>query len=1131
MLIRRLVAVVLFIGVSNAPQADTLTFVAQWDPAIGATNWSWFSANNWWASDTAGNLVPAGRVPTASETALVTGFVDAGASGVRVQTLTLTNNATVANGTFAVERLELLSGSALRDAHLNVLTFLLVGGTNCTLKGTVLNLLAIGTGVFRAVAPATAATIYLDSGSLLWNGGWLSLTDGSQLETLNSPQSSLVIAPSAVLACTNKVRIRGSAANPLAIDNSGLIRADGGTLTFENAIVWESSAFLGEFRAATTDAEVLFSSPMQVPTNVTSLFTGPGISRFAVGAIVDGEAQVGSVDSTGLSFSPGNLVTDDSVTGNGELHVLGTPIAASVLTWNNGTFSVPEVDIDSGGELDLAGGSGTTRRLSGCLIKNQGLCALLSPDLALVNGASIYNESGATFEVRADGIFSGTPMPGGGEFDNAGTFRKSTPGVTSFGEISSPQGPDFNNSGLVDLQNGNLHLCGGTNSGEYRVGSSAALWFWGGTNVLSDGCAFTGSGPVRGAEGVAPVQWQVTGGITAEDFELGTNATLIGSGRASSGLINIGRLVATENAILTNANLLIQDLEIKDQVSIAGSAALVSSTLTLSATNCTLASSTLSLAATTTAQLRGAGTGNAPSLSLREAASLEIFGQLGLSDGALISVAGVPQSQVIIRPGGTLSSTNFAVLRGSPESHLLINNCGIIRVDGGTLRFEDAIDWDSSAGLAQFQAADSFASAVFAGPFKVPAWVLCIFTGPGTNRLAASGIIDGIAQVGLQGSTTVLPGNLEVNDTLDGIGKLRILPGTGATGGLLWNSGSLELASIDIDPGGRMLVAGGSSNIHQLAACTINNSGVLVWPGQQLIAGAGAVLNILPGGTLDLQDNATLAFSGSAPFLSIRNHLGTFIKSGGSGSSVLAADFANSGQFDIRTGTLGIQGTLAQFQGSTTVANGAALSVPTFAVFGGSVSGAGLIDAAVDNSGIFAPGAPFGVLTIAGGKPFHQGSTGLLQIDLGGRTPGQQNQLAVGGPAELDGGLDVQFANGFQPQTGQSFSVLTSASLTGNFSSITGSTPPGTVWVPRYNSTNVIIALAYETKVANVSVSGGVVNFSFSTTPGFTYVVQVAESLNPAVWSTFQTFSGDGLPKKITDQTERPQRFYRVEVQ
>jgi hypothetical protein len=1131
MLIRRLVAVVVFICIVYSLPADTLIFVAQWDVTIGATNLSWFSANNWWISDSSGNLVPAGKTPGASETAFVTGYVDAGASGLRVQTLTLTNNATVANGTFAVEHLEMLSLSRLQDARFNVLTSLSVGGTNCTLERTTLNLLAIASGAFRPVPPATAATLFLDSGSVLWNAGRLSFADSSQLTTLGPPQNMLVIAPGAVLASTNNTRIRGSAANPLAIDNSGLIRADGGTLTFEDAIAWQSSANLGEFRASTADAQLLFENPMQVPANVTSLFTGPGTSRFLAGAVVDGEAQVGAVDNSSLFFMAGNLVTDDSVTGTGEMHVLGIPPAGSVLTWNNGTFSVPEVDIDSGGELDLSGGSGTTRRLSRCLIKNQGLCALLSPGLALVDGASIYNASGAIFDVRADGAFSGTPMPGGGEFDNAGTFRKSTPGVTTFGEIGAPLGPDFNNIGVVDLQSGGLHLCGGTSSGEYRVGSGAELWFWGGLHVLNDGCALTGSGPVRVAQGVATVQWQVTGAVTAEDLEVGTNATLIGSGRASPGLINVGRLVATENSILTNGNFLIQDLQIKDRVSVAGSAALVSKALTLSATNCALTSSTLSLAAGATGQMRGDGTDNAPSLSLREAATLEILGQLALSDGALISVAGLPQNLVVIRPGGTLSSTNFAVLRGSPESHLVVNNCGVIRVDSETFRFEDAIDWDSSAGPAQFQAADPSASAVFAGPFRVPAWVIWIFTGPGTNRFVASGIIDGFAQVGLQSSTAVLPGNLEVNDTLGGIGKLRVLASAGATGGLVWNNGSLEVASIDIDPGGRMLVAGSSSNRHELAACAINNAGLLIWPGQQLVAGAGAILNIQPGGTLDLQNDATLAFSGSAPLLSIRNHLGTFIKSGGSGSSTLAVDFANSGQFDIRTGTLGIQGTLAQFQGSTTLANGATLSAPTFAVLGGSVSGAGLIDAAVDNSGVFAPGAPMGVLTIAGGKPFHQESTGLLQLVLAGSAAGQQNQLAVGGAAQLDGTLDVQLANGFQPQTVQSYCVLTSTSLTGAFSSITGSTPSGTVWVPRYSSTNVIIALANETKVANVSVSEGVVSFSFSTTPGFTYVVQVAESLNPPDWRTFQTFSGDGLPKTNTDQAGRPQRFYRVQVQ
>jgi hypothetical protein len=76
--------------------ADTLTFVAQ--PAATGGDDNWFNAVNWFLTDGSGLLVPAGRPPLANETAIVTGTVNLQASGVRVQTLVVTNNAVIANG-------------------------------------------------------------------------------------------------------------------------------------------------------------------------------------------------------------------------------------------------------------------------------------------------------------------------------------------------------------------------------------------------------------------------------------------------------------------------------------------------------------------------------------------------------------------------------------------------------------------------------------------------------------------------------------------------------------------------------------------------------------------------------------------------------------------------------------------------------------------------------------------------------------------------------------------------------------------------------------------------------------------------------------------------------------------------
>src|SRR5262249_1235158 len=105
-------------------RAATLTFVPTVDH-------SWFSSGNWFTRDPDGNLVQAGRLPLNTDTAVITDIVDAGASGLRVQTLLATNNAVITNGTFAIENLQMLSGSSFGDATVNVLVALTIGGTNC----------------------------------------------------------------------------------------------------------------------------------------------------------------------------------------------------------------------------------------------------------------------------------------------------------------------------------------------------------------------------------------------------------------------------------------------------------------------------------------------------------------------------------------------------------------------------------------------------------------------------------------------------------------------------------------------------------------------------------------------------------------------------------------------------------------------------------------------------------------------------------------------------------------------------------------------------------------------------------------------------------------------------------------
>ena len=133
---------------------------------------------------------------------------------------------------------------------LNVISNLFVGQTNCVFQDSSLKIPSSASASFTSVPPATAFTLTLAQGSVLEDSGRLSLPDGSQIISGSLPTNSVIIKAGGVLSSTNLTYIEGSATNHLIVDNSGLIRVDGGTLQFDNGIDWSCSAGTGEFRAA-----------------------------------------------------------------------------------------------------------------------------------------------------------------------------------------------------------------------------------------------------------------------------------------------------------------------------------------------------------------------------------------------------------------------------------------------------------------------------------------------------------------------------------------------------------------------------------------------------------------------------------------------------------------------------------------------------------------------------------------------------------------------------------------------------------------------------------------------------------------------------------------------------------------
>jgi hypothetical protein len=138
--------------------------------------------------------------------------------------------------------------------------------------------------------------------------------------------------------------------------------------------------------------------------------------------------------------------------------------------------------------------------------------------------------------------------------------------------------------------------------------------------------------------------------------------------------------------------------------------------------------------------------------------------------------------------------------------------------------------------------------------------------------------------------------------------------------------------------------------------------------------------------------------------------------------------FTNNATIELTSINGGTSAQLTVSTGTLTNAPGATI---VSAVGGG---GPRTLTAAVDNQGTLSvsPGAASS-LTITGTLA----SSGTILLDLGGLTVGSlYDQITVSGAATVDGTLTVSNFGGFLPVIGNSFTILTSPSVSGAFTTV-----------------------------------------------------------------------------------------------
>jgi hypothetical protein len=335
-----------------------------------------------------------------------------------------------------------------------------------------------------------------------------------------------------------------------------------------------------------------------------------------------------------------------------------------------------------------------------------------------------------------------------------------------------------------------------------------------------------------------------------------------------------------------------------------------------------------------------------------------------------------------------------------------------------------------------------------------------------------------------------LPSLTQTGGTLTGTATVTV------TGQLNWTNGTMT--------GGGTTVAAGGLTVDTTSFGNPNLSGRTLDNVQSASFLGSATFSVSNGGTLDNQAGATFTIQGNglmAPGFfqspgNVRNER-SFVMAGG-GTANLSVNFTNTGIVDVQSGTLDLSGNFSNFyassqalKGGTYVVTGtlqfnsasiatnqanivldgpAAQIIDQFgsnalANFADNAAGASFT---VQNGQSFVTNASFtneGTLVVNPSSTFTtignytQLATGLLQIGMAGTN--QYGRVIANGVATLDRTLRVVLLNGFQPQNGDQFQVLTYSAENGVFATYQFPTLSGGLsFHPVYNSTNLTLSVS-----------------------------------------------------------------------
>jgi hypothetical protein len=419
--------------------------------------------------------------------------------------------------------------------------------------------------------------------------------------------------------------------------------------------------------------------------------------------------------------------------------------------------------------------------------------------------------------------------------------------------------------------------------------------------------------------------------------------------------------------------------------------------------------------------------------------------------------------------GVTTSGLGMFNVQGSATLENITNSSNIEIAGGNTATLKGTID-NANMIFIDANSLASPANLLVIGDVKVTGGGTIYMSNITDNNIAGTGVGDTLDIVNntIEGAGTINSLNLDVDakGTINyptGYGyPLVITPGSG-------NTFSLTGLLSETSQSGSVQVNGTFSNFNSGTNTLTGGSydlagGAFQFPNANIVTNAAKIT--LSGGQIE-------GLNGAAGLSNFSNNssTGSFTVSGGQ-SFTTAGTFNNAGGVTVSKGSnfiVGGSGTSFNQTAGTTTVDGT-LGVPV----GGQVS---ITDGTLQGAGGFTGGgvsvgnasgsaATFIIgdstktsASVSIANDYMQLATGILAVQIGGTDPGTEySQLDVTGPTSLQGTLNIKLINSFVPQVGQTFTVLTSPSIVGTFSTINGkSIGASEHFAIAYNPTSVVL--------------------------------------------------------------------------